>query len=473
MERMECRGLWWLPDAPSDRTAGTLRIEEDGSSTLALIGVLRDSEEGLDVGGPRRNIVGVVDRSPFGTLVSLRDCWKQSRSMSFPGFVHEQYYVDRVFFGEHLAGENADRFSSASFRFSGLDVWAARLTGLSPGFEEGSPEDGALWRLKYIVPPQYDVQLGEATLTLRASGRMSYRWREQKIEEKIVFDLEPSRPMTDEEIQTRFLYPIQNFITLGTNRPNALLEFFVGRPSAGAPRPHAPATIRVVGPRIFWDEQKASGATAAQALLTFEDLGDRFPETIRRWLEVHTQYAEVCNIFFGLWYAPPRYLDLKFVELVQVLCLYQGQRGGEPVAHPSPPLTDILAKITQEERDWLTSQLAQNPLTRAERALRALLEEQGAAFDPMIEGKRVEFVQDVLSTFAYLTSRDPGSRHLALSGSDLHWTTEKLAFLMKICFLSELGFSKEERKLLLQRNEEFQFIATQVPTGREPVHEER
>lgn len=77
---------------------------------------------------------------------------------------------------------------------------------------------------------------------------------------------------------------------------------------------------------------------------------------------------------------------------------------------------------------------------------------------PLISGRQSGFVNEVMNTLHYAIRRDHEIGLVTSFGADLYWMTEKLRFLMKACFLRELGFSSEKVQSLFQRNALFQHI---------------
>jgi len=65
------------------------------------------------------------------------------------------------------------------------------------------------------------------------------------------------------------------------------------------------------------------------------------------------------------------------------------------------------------------------------------------------------FVDAIVATRRYVSIPDQSPRPNVLQGSDLHWTTEKLNSLIKICVLDWLEFPRDLIAKLLNRNASF------------------
>src|SRR5262249_48381025 len=147
--------------------------------------------------------------------------------------------------------------------------------------------------------------------------------------------------------------------------------------------------IRLIGERVFPEpeDEKAESIRPHEVLFTLADIEGGFAPFVERWLRLMTVYADACNVFFGLQYGPPAYLDFTFLGVIEPLPLYYTRRE-DGVAHrtqkagrltvvlahprgadaawarshiwvrPSPPLQDILAKLLREHAEVM------NPLLR-------------------------------------------------------------------------------------------------------------
>jgi len=70
------------------------------------------------------------------------------------------------------------------------------------------------------------------------------------------------------------------------------------------------------------------------------------------------------------------------------------------------------------------------------------------------------FVVRAINTLHYIQTRDPINLLTAARGRDLYFLIQQLSWLMKLCFLTELGFSSDEQKQIVTRNRRAQFIHT-------------
>ncbi len=97
MQAFECTGEWWLPDKEKECAAGTLKVSESGNLRLWLVGSLGPAEMLVSKGHPV--ILGSVDKSPFGSIVTLSGCMWGGANVGSAAKTRENYRASRAFFG--------------------------------------------------------------------------------------------------------------------------------------------------------------------------------------------------------------------------------------------------------------------------------------------------------------------------------------------------------------------------------------
>src|SRR5260370_931555 len=149
MQEFRCNGLWWLPDKPSERIAGSLQFSDQGAAELSLFGVLGEPPELL---AEKRVpvIQGLVWDLRLGEAVTLTDCWAKGLRFGSVGVAREQYHVGRLFIGSHLYREQEFLFSALRLSLSGLPSWADNYTGISHSQVPAIAEQRGGFELRWI-----------------------------------------------------------------------------------------------------------------------------------------------------------------------------------------------------------------------------------------------------------------------------------------------------------------------------------
>ena len=452
MQAFECHGLWNLPDTESTPVAGTLRVSSSGELRLTVIGSL-GSPIGFHEAKEHSVILGSVD-GPLGNNVTLASCFVTSwKSGSFAD-VREEYLAHRGFFGAHLTKPTDAVFRRMELKIGGLGAWAHLLTGFHQGGLGGKSVGEEAPLLSYTMPDPVGGPIlgGEISLGLglaSTGGGRKYTFVEQS---SVTVTCDP--PLSEGEINQRFVYPLQNLMTFVSDRAQELEEVNLWREDILAPFGENPE-IHLIGARVFseTEDEKTEEIYPYQLLFTLADIENGFAPFVERWLRLTTDYADACNIFFGLQYGPPAYLDLTFLGVIESLCLYYTRRE-DGVAHRNQEnrrLAEVLRNLPETDADWVRSHIWINPFPPLQDILAKLLGEHSEVMSPLLKTKE-GFINRVMNTVNYTLRRDPEVGLAASHGGDLYSMMAKLRILLKLCFLRELGFSTEKAQSLFAKN---------------------
>jgi hypothetical protein len=192
-------------------------------------------------------------------------------------------------------------------------------------------------------------------------------------------------------------------------------------------------------------------------LFTFRDVD--FSSFIESWLNLSSSYQAAFNIFFGIQYGPPAYIDMKYALIAQSLMLYYTRtaEGRSLLAKEEQTLKELL-RIVPAHAGWLFEHLNASPYPPFHVVLKRLVDLHGETLDPLLSGRREAFVNQAANTLRYIEQRRDVEHLAASHGSDLYWMMEKLRFLIKACLLSELDFPPDVVRKLLQTNDYYQHI---------------
>jgi hypothetical protein len=424
MQAWDYNGIWWLPENPSENVAGTLRFSEGAGIVLSLSGTLGEA------GGPGKKtipiLLGMIYDCPLGSEATLRNCWVKTLHMGSHGLTREDYHVERLLIGDHLETEDAFLFSDMSVSFSGLSSWADRLTGLSHKSMVIPESHSVKFDISWQAPEPIRGAISGGTLSLRAGGKLSMLRRDWGIKETLQFSIKCTSPMSDDALNKNYIYPLQNFLTLATDHPNARRDLTVRRPGSQT-------DIHVFGALVFHDDESAADLTPHKMLFLLEDVKDRMIELIGRWFELSEQLRGVCNPYFGILYKPSSYVDTRFLTVYQSLEVYDRLRGGA------------------------NRHNVQNSSQNGEHLAR-LIREHESTIAPLFRDNVQEAVANLLRYRNFVVHRDSPIGDDPEYGRELFWLTQRLMFLMKACFLTELGIADEEQLKFFRRNQMYLHI---------------
>jgi hypothetical protein len=460
MKAFDCTGFWWLPENPDAPAAGTLRVSKSGDLRLSLIGTLGEANGGEPF-KRHRIILGSVDKSIEGNEVTLLGCVLAGTSMGSYVGGREEYRAGRGFFGEHFTTESDLQFRSVLLMLGGLSEWASSLSGLSKG-ETRLPTSNDIGTLVPLVsyltptPPSGRTADAEIILNYRVSTHSRPQEFEAREEANVLLKFDQHKPL--HEIEGRYVSPLQNLMTFATDRPQPVEGISVWRGENLSDWEHNPE-IRVVGSRVHPEDEPSKDVLSEEMLLTLADV--ELAPFAEKWLRLAERYVDAFNIFFGAQYGPPAFIDMTFVLVAQSLSLFYARtdEGIKHKAEEAQHLRHVVRALSGPDGEWVIGHLGVSPTASFPSLLQQLIEKYGAVLDPLLAHRREAFINQAATTLRYIDKRDAEERSAAAHGSDLHWLIQKLRFLMKVCFLSELGFEQAKITEMLNRNPYFLHIS--------------
>lgn len=130
-------GIWWLPETPGHRVAGSLAINATGGAELSLIGSLTSfldggvkqvegdtttisfTEASLARSGRYRRILGLSGQNH----VTLENCLQAHWGGIFGGVESERIHIGLVFVGLHFEVDAETRFTAVNTHMDHLIDW--------------------------------------------------------------------------------------------------------------------------------------------------------------------------------------------------------------------------------------------------------------------------------------------------------------------------------------------------------------
>ena len=194
---------------------------------------------------------------------------------------------------------------------------------------------------------------------------------------------------------------------------------------------------------------------------TLRDVHDSLGSRLQNWLDRYDVLRPALDLYFGVAYGAVRYLEPRFLSLMQALETY----------HRRTSSTAVLPE--EEHRQWIASilDLVDDPRSRDRLAqilkhaneppLRARLKELLASCplvsDEIVHKARV-FLQAAVTGRNYLTHYDPALETSAPKGIELLPLAAQVGALLEMCFLGEIGFACEEIDAIFTRVRRYEEI---------------
>jgi hypothetical protein len=453
MKVFETDGRFWLPTAPEEALAGRLQWEKDGGSELVIRGSFKGERN--DLGDRYPVILGVVEKTPtsLGSPVTLWNSYLTSRTISSIGLTRERYHAQVLLSGQHLGDENDVTFKSAKLRFSSLDEWAVRFTGLET--TDRMQGEKLTFGFRQTNPEVLVIPCGGSTLTLYTKSVSKQKRRHYELEESVILGVQPEQPLRLAEMNDRFVYPLQNFLTFAMNSPASVERWVNHLPGDDEGSPDM-REVDISYRRHLSGPESAEDSRTFRPLFDLEHIRGRLPHVFDAWLNASVRLRDTFNLYFGVQYIRQLFTDWRFQTILHALTLY-GRVGG-PRPTRDLRLRAILESIEPENAAYITKLLDTSLLLGSEIVLSELMVEHGSEIEWLFGRPSTAFVERVTNTLHYFMHREVANVFAASRGTELYDLTEILGWLMKLCLMKEIGFSKDERRQLMERQQVAQRI---------------
>lgn len=462
MKDLEYSGMWWFPSSQENMIAGTLTFSNQDGIRLNLIGSFKEVTK-LNSLETYPLILGVTNE---GKLLTLCDCVESGFRMSFPGFRSQQFLATMAYIGAHFANPEEIRFHKVQVRYSHLPDWV-RLSGFHTQHTVRNQIGLDKYELTYTFPEEVKATTAKGTVSMTyAFHTGGDLLREVNLRQSVSMRIEAQEAQPFEGWLSQLIYPLQNFLSLATARPNSILDLVVysEQKTVNGPNGNVELPIEVVFRTVFHEAEPHKPLFPHDMLFILQDVRDDFSEVIGRWLEVADELDSVCNLFFSVQYKPEMYLEQRFLSMVRAAESYHRRRFSNQVLSEEEHrnrVDFILAQTPEKYRNWLAERLQYSNEPSLRRRIKELISVVDEVVSPLVPDRR-SFIQKIVDTRHFLTHYDPSLRDRAARGAELHQSTQTLSFLVQACFLRELGFSSQRCVELFRRNQRYLFALRQA-----------
>lgn len=389
MKDFEYLGSWWLPSNTEQTVNGTLKFSQESGFQLTLLGALKEQFNGDQVPAVQpifstpNDFPLIVGTTTEGKKISLSSC-VQSRSHynTGGGGIVEEYHASIAYIGIHLTNLEETRFHKAEVRFSRLSDWISRF-----GFDQTithrqgeKREEFEKYELTYVLPEDLQALTPNGKLAVFFSFGWNERWpRAVHLRQSTGIRIEGNQDLTFADLQSQFISPLQNLISLATNRPTSVTEIVVySRQNVLKLLDDdvVDIPIQVIFRTHFHEDEQEQRLFLHDMLFTLKDVEDDFHGVADRWLSAADELDSVYNLFCSVQYNEPMYLEHRFLSMVQAIEAYHRRRFTNqvlPIDQHMERVQSIIDQTPNEHKSWLKEVLNFSNEPRLAQRLRELV----------------------------------------------------------------------------------------------------
>jgi hypothetical protein len=442
-EKIELKGLWFLPESPENKIEGTLVFDPENNSILELTGTFNDSSIKVE---DHEIILGFTTK---GKEITLFNCLSAGGSMSFPGIHVTRYDVQFIFEGKYFTVPDELKFKKLRANIVKLEEWV-NIWGFNIEFNSNTKE----LNTNFKIPASIKFKINE---NLDGQFRFSYRSgmipsANYQIEQTTDLELSHNTDIWFLDF-LRLLYHFKTFLTLGIYEDvyYETIEFIRADESE-----EEYIKLYFVQPKR---NSKVINRSSHDFLFNFRLIEANFEQIIQKWYVLKETIPPVLNSLFASFADRDEFTETKFLNIIQALEIYHrrtNENTSELKADFQLKLEPILKGLTDIHKKWLIDKLAYKWEPNLRNRLKFLFRKfKISPLTKIIKGRNdlLNLINATVCSRNYYTHYDESLQSKAYNGAQLYRLTEKLKILLIIIILSETGFSNKEIEELFQKHE--------------------
>ncbi|MBD8103985.1 ApeA N-terminal domain 1-containing protein [Plantibacter sp. CFBP 8775] len=380
MDFKELHGTWWLPGEENEPQHGTATITANGVVALTLIGgfdpsVRRQIDESFATISMDRLFPLVLGETQRGkvSLVNLQTLSASGGSLGHSRPTLHRLHAQTALIGAHLCDADEPAFSRAEMRFEQFTDWLQPVNMTGKVHVDGSTSTAEITSAEPKLA-EFDGWRFEAAVENR---HFHYLHRRDSIsltgDVTAALVATPQAPASYSEFNT-IIQSMSDLMTLASGKPSGLISVKLLHTQPNRFRfPRSDEQIdrdvwvTLHAQRIHEVRPEESAVPAADFRFTSQDLS--FKETIETWIPLRAKTQAACNVFFGLEYDPPAFLEMHMLQVAIVAETLHASLRGSATDFPASDfrlLKEALLAATTDERQraWVNEKLRNGPSFR-------------------------------------------------------------------------------------------------------------
>lgn len=434
-------GYFWLPEKEDRKIPGTLSISDGGHIELEVVGLFDESIESLNGYDDLSRIIGHVEKDG---LVTLDSCFYTKKNISFGGISKSKVYVNRVLSGVAYDKDESVTFNSLSFSVDCFDEWVG-ISGINVNSD---------WKNKTAIITYNPLQNISYQLDNGMQLEICFAYtlpglpntNEAKITQRAYFKLtsEDLKPLNE---FTEMAYKLTNLMCFAIDATVTLRNLFVTsseiQREVGEGKKH-PIPIGVYYPSIPFSE-KAPNKSWHQMLFNYGAIKSNAQDVFNNWINAYEIIAPALSLYFSTKIDAQKYLDGKFLALVQGLETYHRRTSDEKLMDSSEfdlLVSTLVEKCPEKHLEWLNGRLMHGNEINLGKRLKRIIEPFKDRLGSSKE--RSKLLRKIVDTRNYLTHYNEDLKNSSAQGRELWVLCQKMEIIFQLHFLKVVGFSDEE-----------------------------
>ncbi|NQU35431.1 MAG: hypothetical protein HQ521_19570 [Bacteroidetes bacterium] len=452
-------GQFWLPNKIENKVSGFLTISDGGDIRLEIYGFFEDNTSGLINALKGENeivnrICGFIEE--FG-YVTLENCFYEKRNLSFGGISRSQIHVNLAYLGVSFDDGEEALFNAFGFSVEGIDDWIG-ISGINVNYDK----EYHFSKIEYNHPEELTINLNIGFNLI-----VAHNWsqpsmpalKEAKISQKTYFKLTSKKARSIGEFIS-LSHKITGFTSFAIDQNVCIENVFVYSDTLNRTLTDGksiPIQIKVYYTSILYTSSKPK-INSFSMLFRFGQISNDAEKKINNWLNAYEYIEPTINLYFSTKIGAQRYVDGKFLALVQAIESYNRRTDDEKVmdqGNYESIVETLVEACSIDKREWLQNQLKYSNEISLRRRLKKVIE----PFKDLIGNLkyRKKLIDDVVNTRNYFTHYDTSLKESISKGDQLWYLTLKLEAILQMHLLNVIGFTFNEIELVVKNSDSLRF----------------
>ena len=440
-------GYFWLPEQQENKIPGVLTIKNGGDIELEVVGLFDESIKALNGDDDLSRIIGYVEKDD---LVTLDNCFYTKKNISFGTISKSKILVTRVLSGVAYDKNEEVTFNSLSFSVDCMDEWV----GIS-GINVQSDWDKRTATISYKPPENIDFSLNDG-MKLEICFAYTLPWfpntTEAKITQRAYFKLssETLKPLQD---LIEIIYKLTNFMCFAIDTTVTLKKLkatSMERQEETSEGKSYPVPIYIYYSSIPYSE-KVPQKKGHQMLFNYDSIKTNAQSIFNNWLNAYEILSPALNLYFSTKIGAQKYLDGKFLALVQGLETYHRKTSDEKLMDEREfklLVNTVKKSCPDKNMDWLEGRLIHGNEINLGKRLKKIIEPFKEHLGTSKE--RSKLLRKIVDTRNYLTHYSEELKDKSAEGRELWLLCQKMEVIFQLHFLKVLGFNDDGIKNVIE-----------------------
>lgn len=445
-EEYKKTGYFWLPGEEENRIPGILTINDGGKIDLEVVGLFDESIEALNGNDDLSRLIGHIEEDG---LVTLDNCFYTKKNITFGGISKSKVLVNRVLSGAAWEKDEGVTFNTLSFSVDCLDEWV----GIS-GIAVDSDWKSKTATINYNPPENISFPLNNGmnleicfAYTLPGFPNLT----EAKISQRVYFKLK-SENLLDLSSFTEVAFKLTNLMCFAMDETVSMKNLKATTSEIqrdGGDGKTYPVPITVYYQSNPYTE-KVPNKSWHDMLFNFGSIKDSAEHIFNNWLNAYEYLSPALGLYFSTKTGAQKYLDGKFLALVQGLETYHRRTSDETLMEKEV-FEDLVEKVydgcPDDHIDWLKGRLMHGNEINLGKRIKKIIE---PFKDKLGTGKeRKKLLRQIVDTRNYLTHYSESLKDSSAQGRGLWLLCMKIEVIFNLHFLKVVGFTDEEINMVV------------------------